>query len=179
MRGPADLVGHQPGSISCCGEPPSHGSNLLSDQVFFDPPPPPMPAGGLVPPSGRRIRRGSVVAAVAGALMVVGAVLPWFELSAGGEDLVSVTGSIRPLLAGVIVIICMLLSLVSGSVRLFAVPAIASLASTASATIDYFRLRDAIADLPPGLSGSIGAGIFVCIVGSVIAAVASVAAAVE
>lgn len=113
--------------------------------------------------------------------MIVGAVLPWLELSAGGGEVTASVdgGSTRPLLAGIIVIVCMLLSLAMDSVRIFIVPAIASLGSAASASIDYFRLRDAIADLPAGIIGSIGVGVYLCIVASLVAAASSVAAAIE
>ena len=55
----------------------------------------------------------------------------------------------------------------------------ASLGSAASASIDFFRLRDAIADLPTGIIGSIGVGIYLCIVASLVAAASSGAAAIE
>ena len=140
-----------------------------------------MPTGGLTPPPRPPIRRSALVAVAAGAVMIVGAVLPWLELSAAGEDVTAAAdvGSTRPLLAGLVVIVCMLLSLAMDSVRIFVVPAIASLGSAASASIDYFRLRDAIADLPTGINGSIGFGIYLCIVASLVAAASSVAAALE
>lgn len=113
--------------------------------------------------------------------MILGAVLPWLELGAGSGEITASAdvGSARPLLAGIVVVVCMLLSLAIDSVSIYVVPAIASLGSAASASIDYFRLRDAIADLPTGVSGSIGVGIYLCIVASLVAAASSVAAAIE
>lgn len=76
-------------------------------------------------------------------------------------------------------IISMLCTLAKDNVLLFAIPAMASLGSAATAGIKYLRLRDFIDNLPVGVSGSFGVGIYMCILGGVVAAVAAVAAAME